>query len=353
MSQTSLSLKLDGTKIFQLTEILRALFKPADLVWLLSRIGQDFEATAQSMDYRKNIFYMLSAANSDGWCGRLLAVVLDERSDNKDIQRFAISVGLAHLPGRDTANLEAITNAPDRFQDAIVNAMLQLERSRWICKLEIPGDSGFGGTGVLVAPDLVLTNHHVLFPGRNIDPRLVECRFDFRKLEDMITIDPGRSVRLHPDWQPLTRKPSRSDADANSITAPGSDELDYALLRLERPIGNEPLGDLSTASITRPLRRWLQLYTQPPTLTATDEVIILQHPQPQPGQPQLPLQRSSGAFAASNWPLLRVRYMADTLPGSSGSPCFNQRFEFVALHHCGDPNWQPNGPLPARFNQGI
>ena len=229
MSQTSPPLKLDGTKIYRLTEILHAVFKAADLVWLLSRIGKDFGATAMTADYRKNIFYMLSSANSDGWCGQLLAVILDERSDNQDIQRFAISVGFVHLPGRDTASLEAITKAPDRFQPAIVNAMLQLQRSRWICKIEIPSDSGFGGTGVLVAPDLVLTNHHVIArPGRTIDLRLVECRFDFRTLEDMITIDPGRSVRLHPDWEPLTRRPSRWDGDTSSTTPPGNDELDYA-----------------------------------------------------------------------------------------------------------------------------
>jgi trypsin-like peptidase/effector-associated domain 1 (EAD1)-containing protein len=354
MSQTSGSPNFDGRQIHQLTEALYAEFKAAELVWLLSRIGQSFDKTAQSTDYRKNIFYMLSAASQDGWGGQLLAVVLDERPNNKDLQRFAISLGILRLPGTDAGNLEAITNAPDRFQDALVHAALQLERSRWICKIEIPGDVGFGGTGVLVAPDLVLTNQHVIDPpDRVIDLRRVECLFDFRKLEDMITIDPGRPVRLDPNWQPLTRRASRSDGDANAVMAPAADELDYALLRLERQIGNEPVGDPSTASVTRPSRGWLKLYTQPPALKLTDEVIILQHPQTRPGQPQLPLQRASGPVAASGWPQLRVRYTTDTLHGSSGSPCFNQRFDFVALHHCGDPLWQPNGTLPARFNQGI
>jgi Trypsin-like peptidase domain len=354
MSEITPPLKLDGRQIHDLTRAIHTAFVPGDLVLLLSRIGRSFDATAMSTDYRKNIFYMLSAANDSGWCGQLLTVVLDERPDDNEILRFGVSLGVVRLPDIDAGNREAITNAPDRFQDALVHAALQMERSRWICKIQIPGDGGFGGTGVLVGPNLVLTNHHVVYPqGRSIDLRRVECLFDFRKLEDMITIDPGRPVRLDPDWVPLTRTPSRTDGDVDSSTAPGAVELDYALLRLERAIGGEPLGDPRTASVSRPARGWLKLYTDAPALKPTDEVIILQHPQTRAGQPQLPLQRASGSVVRSGWPLLRVRYTADTLHGSSGSPCFNQRFEFVALHHCGDPLWQPRGALPARFNQGI
>jgi hypothetical protein len=231
--------------------------------------------------------------------------------------------------------------------------MLQLERSPWVCKIEIPGDFGFGGTGVLVGPDLVLTNHHVIYPAsRTIELRRVQCLFDFRML-DLRTIDPGRPVRVRADWQPLTRPPSRSDGDATSTMGPGANELDHALLRLERPIGNEPVGDPRTASAIRPPRRWLQLYTEPPELKSTDELIILQHPQTRPGGAQLPLKRAAGSVTLSGWTKMRVRYLTDTYHGSSGSPCFNQRFDFVALHHCGDPLWQPYGPLPPRFNQGI
>jgi hypothetical protein len=351
MSEITPPLKLDGRQIHDLTEAIRAAFVSADLVRLLSRIGRRFDDTVISTDHRRNVFHMLSAANENGWCGQLLAVVLDERPDDKEILRFGISLGVVRLPDIDAGNREAITNAPDRFQDVLVHGTLLMERSRWICKIEIPGDREFGGTGVLVGPNLVLTNHHVIYPpGRAIDLRRVECLFDFRKLEDMITIDPGRPVRLDPDWVPLTRNPSRTDGDVNSSTAPAADELDYALLRLEHRIGDEPLGNPRTASASLPTRGWLKLYTQPPALRPTDEVIILQHPQTRAVQPQLPLQRASGSVVQSGWPLLRVRYTADTLHGSSGSPCFNQRFEFVALHHCGDPLWQPRGALPARFN---
>jgi hypothetical protein len=345
---------LDGPQIDSLTSILLQNFSASDLVMLLSRIGRKFESTAMSHEYRKNIFYMLSAANDDGWCGQLLAAMLDECPKDNDIRRFGLSLGLLNFPGANSGHFEAITNASDRFQDALVHAELLLERLRWVCRVQIPGDNGFGGTGVLVGPDLVLTNHHVLYPShRKVDFAKVECLFDFRVLADMVTIDRGRAVRLDQTWKPLFRTPSRSDGLAGSTSPPASHELDYVLLRLERRIGEEPIGDPRSASPSRALRGWLRLYTKPPALTSTDEVIILQHPQFVAGQSQSPVQRTSGAVEQCGWPQLRVRYSADTQHGSSGAPCFNQRFEFVALHHCGDPMWQPNGPMPARFNQGI
>ena len=37
----------------------------------------------------------------------------------------------------------------------------------------------------------------------------------------------------------------------------------------------------------------------------------------------------------------RLRHQVNTKRGSSGSPCLNARLELVALHHAGDPNFDP------------
>ena len=47
----------------------------------------------------------------------------------------------------------------------------------------------------------------------------------------------------------------------------------------------------------------------------------------------------------------RVRYSTNTESGSSGSPCFDQNWNLVALHHGGDPNFDV-GHRP-EFNEGI
>ena len=43
----------------------------------------------------------------------------------------------------------------------------------------------------------------------------------------------------------------------------------------------------------------------------------------------------------------RVRYSTNTEKGSSGSPCFHQNWNLVALHHSGDEAWVPT------WNEGI
>jgi V8-like Glu-specific endopeptidase len=47
----------------------------------------------------------------------------------------------------------------------------------------------------------------------------------------------------------------------------------------------------------------------------------------------------------------RVRYTTTTEPGSSGSPCFGPDWQWVAIHHSGDPKYWAGGK-PA-FNEGI
>ena len=47
----------------------------------------------------------------------------------------------------------------------------------------------------------------------------------------------------------------------------------------------------------------------------------------------------------------RVTYQTGTEEGSSGSPCFNQFWDLVALHHAGDPS-HADFYDPA-FNEGI
>ena len=47
----------------------------------------------------------------------------------------------------------------------------------------------------------------------------------------------------------------------------------------------------------------------------------------------------------------RVRYRTNTEPGSSGSPCFDQNWSLVALHHSGDPNF--DGIKQPEYNRGI
>jgi V8-like Glu-specific endopeptidase len=76
-------------------------------------------------------------------------------------------------------------------------------------------------------------------------------------------------------------------------------------------------------------------------------LFIVQHPAAAP----LKLAFDSEAVLAVNGNGTRVTYTTNTLGGSSGSPCFNQHLELVALHHAGDPDYTPM--YAPTFNEGI
>lgn len=95
-------------------------------------------------------------------------------------------------------------------------------------------------------------------------------------------------------------------------------DLDFALLRLAKPAGDEAV-DGST-------RGFLQLTAR--AFNATDPILILQHPA------AAPLKVSFGAVeepVPPNW----VLYKVNTEGGSSGSPCLTQDLKVSAIHHYG------------------
>ena len=118
---------------------------------------------------------------------------------------------------------------------------------------------------------------------------------------------------------------------------PSDDELDYALLRLVRDIGNEPAG--SGNNPDAPVRSWTQLAAN--SLNINDPILVLQHPQNPVSWKLEPLKLTMGRALDLVGGGRRLRHDANTLPGSSGSPCFSVTLAFVALHHAG-------GRLPIR-----
>ncbi|HEX8435682.1 trypsin-like serine peptidase, partial [Archangium sp.] len=72
-------------------------------------------------------------------------------------------------------------------------------------------------------------------------------------------------------------------------------------------------------------------------------IIIVQHPQGD----RLRLAIETNGIIGVNAARTRVTYRTHTLGGSSGSPCFNQDWTLVALHHSGGPGFS------APYNEGI
>ena len=186
-------------------------------------------------------------------------------------------------------------------------------------------DSSARGTAFLVGPDLILTNYHVVLEQLtgSAPARGVKIRFDWREQPGASAIEYKES-RLHPDrW--LLDASAYSARESDGDFTPSEDELDYALLRLERDLGSD-LG-------------WLDLRRSPPPCPPGAPIFILQHPGGDP------LRIAIDSALQTNANATRVRYAADTDRGSSGSPCFDARLDLVAMHHFGNQ--------ARRYNQGI
>ena len=157
-------------------------------------------------------------------------------------------------------------------------------------------------TGFLVAPDLLLTNHHV-FRARD-EARGTGAQFLYERTQSGLRA--GIVFELEPD--------------RFFVNHAG---LDYAVVAVK-----------ATALDGAPLSQfqYLPLIAVTGKILKGDPVNIVQHPDGRPKQ-----------YATVNNRLLDLRddgfllYETDTLEGSSGAPLFNRHWETIGLHHCGVP----------------
>jgi hypothetical protein len=212
-----------------------------------------------------------------------------------------------------------------------------------VCRVEIGGAAV--GTGFLVGPDTVLTNHHVIQGVLEGGERATDVRFRFDH-EVLATgaVTDGISVGLHPGWWALDHTPCTAGESRGALDPylPSCDELDHALLRLEREVGHEPL---VYGAHPGSARGWIHVPESEPATPKGMPLIILQHALGGP----LKIAFDTRAVLNTNENRTRLRYATNTEPGSSGSPCFDVHGTLVALHHYGDP---ARGHTPG-FNQGI
>jgi endonuclease G len=165
---------------------------------------------------------------------------------------------------------------------------------------------GFG-TGFLVAPGLLLTNNHVLSSADIAGASQVE--FNYQRGQD------GRLERSA--IFPL-------DTDRFFVTSPVK-ELDFTLVAVaEKSADGRPLDAFG----------YLPLTAVADEVLAGECVTIIQHPNGDPKQVAL---RKNEVIRLPDAQDRFLHYQADTNPGSSGSPVFNDGWEVVALHHSGKP----------------
>ncbi len=182
------------------------------------------------------------------------------------------------------------------------------------------------GTGVLVSPHLLLTNNHVL--SSPDDARSQTVQFNYEQ-------------DIH--GQPIPISEFALDPDRFFFTSP-KEEHDFTLVAVGARIsGNDELATFGF----RPLSQRIDKHAE------GDFVSIIQHPSGSYKQIVLRENRVLGRGKSGT----TLFYGTDTLPGSSGSPVFNDHYDLVALHHAGEPvidnTTDADQPAPTLANEGI
>jgi hypothetical protein len=294
--------------------------------------------------FRKRVFDLVNESQRDGWTDQLVKAA-EQVSKNARIAQLRHAIDTYQSAKLEAVEAEVQKRVPasgglermvraSAFADWGLWVARMGEIGRQICRIEFQvGANMGGGTGFLVGSDLVLTNYHVIEKQQKavLMPGDITCRFDFG-LGIGGTQTP---VKLAVDWLVDFGVYSAHDpGDQNGLPEP--EALDYALLRLERSLNEDSVGSGK--------RGFIQLKADI-TLPKPGVIIFIgQHPKLEP------LKLAVGAVLMVNANGTRVRYDANTEPGSSGSPCLDVGLNVVALHHGGDPD---HPDLIGKFNQGI
>jgi hypothetical protein len=340
------SLELDGRQRRGLSDALGAAFPSvARLRRLIDyRLDRRLDDITLGEDFQAVRFEVIVAAQAEGWTSELVIAAREENPGNADLLAFTQDVGLsAGTPAQE----RIIREASPMFDIAAFRVGLAEVEGR-VCRIEIPTPHGTGyGTGFLVGPNVIMTNHHVVEPliSGEATPDQAVARFDYKAVGGQV-IQEGTAVRFDAGGWLVDDSPmSPVDIQPEPRTAePGADQLDYALVRVATAPGSEPIGKGDDQS---PLRGWVAMSRQPAAPAPGSPLLIVQHPSALP----LKLAMEMAGVIETRYGETRLRHRVNTEPGSSGSPCFNSAWQLVGLHHVGDPNYQP-GHAP-EYNEAI
>ena len=295
-------------------------------------------------DYKEIVFELIMAAEAEGWTAELIQGARESNPGNAALQALAQEVALAST----TSTLERTIKERSPYLDVEIFRTRLGQIETQVCRIEIPTPKGtVFGTGFLLGPDVVITNHHVMdivISGK-ARPEAAIFRFDYKRLSGDV-ISEGAVYKLATaDW--LVDSSPPSDVDSKREPKPGvpkPDELDYAIVRLQGSPGSTPAGQKPDPK--DPPRGWISVEKTASAAPASP-LLIMQHPDAAP----LKLALDMSGVIGPNTNGTRLKYTVNTEGGSSGAPCFNAEWDLVALHHSGDPNFDSDHK--PEYNEGI
>jgi V8-like Glu-specific endopeptidase len=263
-----------------------------------------------------NWFNILQFASRGGdeSARRILDIALAEFPDHKILQ--ALKAG--EPPVVEPPKLDWKSPEDPQHLERILGAQSTLLHIRFLeigmlCARSVArivrGD-GSSGTGFLIGGGWLLTNNHVL---------------------------------------PTAAIASAASAEFNyQQTANGLDAQVHSFSLDSTRFHNNAANDWAVAGISRDAERDWGSIPLEPVETAVDAFVnIIQHPGG--GPKQIGIYHNTVTSIGNG----RVQYLTDTLPGSSGSPVFNDQWQVVALHHSSVSVRDSATKTAAYRNEGI
>ncbi len=219
---------------------------------------------------------------------------IDDIPENDQIKatRSILKKINTNLSTVNTLDFEKIMGREELFE---INWLYKaIKASKSVCK--VLTSRGKSGTGFILRGGYLLTNHHILETAHIASNAKVIFNYQV-------------------DGNGIPRPTKEYYLDTTFFKTSPFDNLDYSLVKIK-----DPDSDLS---------KWghltLEKFLEP---SNGERVNIIQHPDGKSMKIALPDN------IISKWKQY-LFYIADTKPGSSGSPVFNQEWKVVALHHAG------------------
>lgn len=237
------------------------------------------------------------------------------------------------LQNGDDISPEVIIGRDESLDAVFLEMLAKQRRAVGIVRtsgLDFVGKRGsWSGTGFLVAPNILLTNHHVV--NSIAVAEAAEVAFDYEVSAQALASGRkaaptrGRGYRLRPDRL--------------FVTSPLTNGLDYSFVWID----DVPVDDGSVIRMERAAF----------TIQPDERAFIIHHPGGRPKRVSLEdtdivTARPDRAF---------IHYTSDTEPGSSGAFVCDRSARLIALHHASRPNTEgirtADGLTPNYLNEGI
>ncbi|MBM2320049.1 MULTISPECIES: trypsin-like peptidase domain-containing protein [Marivita] len=255
--------------------------------------------------YTRRLLTMVDAASANGQ-GRKLSRELETALEGLEKAK----PGVQPPTGATAAILERVIGEAEEFL-SVMFIKRALVAARSVGRI-VSTSTGQGfGTGFMIAPGVLMTNHHVLQNNFAASRASVQLRYELEIDSRQTT---GHCFALEP--QRLFHANERLDMAIVAVAPISEDGVDLS-----------DFGHLPLIGVEGKIRKG-----QP--------VNIVQHPLA--GRKQVVFRESLlTALPPDNDHV--AHYTGDTQPGSSGAPVFSDLWEVIALHHSGVPDQTQSG----------